>query len=124
MGALGITVTSTVLGTSPVGREAGGSAVCVHLDEVERAVETAWELRHVDVEGELLVRKVEHLILGVARVHEVHTGTDVRGVRAVRHELQREGVATCGDTVRACVAGGQHMHTRVGRQRGRSSSPA
>ena len=101
MGALGITVTSTVLGTSPVGREAGGSAVCVHLDEVERAVETAWELRHVDVEGELLVLELEQLVRAIVVIEEVNTGTDVRGVRAVSHEFQRELVAARGDTVSA-----------------------
>ncbi len=72
MRALGIAVAGTVLGTGLVAREAAEPAVGVHLDEVQRAVEAAGELRHVDVERELLVLQLEHLVLGVRRVHEVH----------------------------------------------------
>ena len=101
MWALGITVTSSVLGTSLVVGEAGLATVGVHLDEVERAVETAGELGHVDVEGELLVEEVEHLVPRVGGVHEVDTRADVLRVRAVGHEPERKLVAACGDTVSA-----------------------
>ena len=100
--ALGVAVTGTVLGSSLVVREAGDTAVGVHLDEVESTVQTTGELRHVDVEGELLVLEVENLVLLVARVHEVDTGTNVGRVWAVGDELQGELVAAGGDAVGTC----------------------
>ena len=99
--ALSVAVTSSVLGSSLVVGEAGLATVGVHLDEVESAVQAAGELRHVDVESELLVLEVEHLVLGVGRVQEVHTRADVGRVRAVGHELERKRVAARGDTVGA-----------------------
>ena len=97
--ALSVAVASSVLRTSLVRREAAGATVLVHLDEVERAVETTWERRHVDVEGELLVLELEQLVRAIVLIEEVNTGTDVRGVRAVSHEFQRELVAARRDTV-------------------------
>ena len=101
MRALGVAVASTVLGTGRVGREAGLATVSVHLDEVERAVETAREVGHVNVESELLVLQVEHLVRGVVLGEEVDTGTDVLGVRALLDELEVELVAARRDTVGA-----------------------
>ena len=92
MRALGVAVARAELGTSLVAGEAAHPAVSVHLDEVERAVEAAGELGHVDVESELLVLELEHLVLGIGRVHEVHARADVRRVRAVGDELERERV--------------------------------
>ena len=99
--ALGVAVAGTVLGAGDVAWEAGLATVSVHLDEVEGAVETTGEVRHVDVEGELLVLQVEHLVGGVILGHEVDTRTDVLGVRTLRHELERERVPAGGDTVSA-----------------------
>lgn len=96
--ALRVAVAGTVLGTSLVGREARQAAVLVHLRQVERAVEAARQVRHVDVEGELLVQQLEHLVVRVVR-HQVHTRADVRA----RHELERERVAGGRDAVRARV---------------------
>lgn len=100
--ALGVAVTGSVLCAGLVSGEAGGAAVGVHLDEVERAVEAARELRHVDVERELLVLEVELLVLRVGRVEEVHARADVGRVLAVRHELEAERVSAGGDTVGTC----------------------
>lgn len=78
--ALSITVTGTILGTSLVARVLGKTTISVHLNEVQSTVETAVKLGNVDVEGELLVEEVEHLVLGVGGVHEVDTATNVLGV--------------------------------------------
>ncbi len=97
--ALGVAIASPVLGTSLVRREPAGATVLVHLDEVERTVETAGEARHVDVEGELLVLQVECLVGAVILGEEVDTRTNVRRVRALGHELETEGIAARRDTV-------------------------
>lgn len=55
MGALGVTVSSSVCGTSLVASVCGHSAVKVHLGEVESTVESAGEVGHVNIEGELVV---------------------------------------------------------------------
>lgn len=98
--ALSVAVASSVLGTSLVVREFGHATVLVHSGQVERAVETAGEIRHVDVEGELLVEELQHLVVCVIG-HEVDARADV----GTRHELKREGAAGGRDTVGARVVG-------------------
>lgn len=99
--ALRVAVTSTVLGTSLVGGVGRHTTVGSHLGEVDGTVETAGQLGDVDVEGELLVHQVEHLVLGVGGVHEIDTRADV----GTSLEGEGEGVAAGGDTVSACVVG-------------------
>ena len=101
MRALGVAVTSSVLRTSLVGGEARHATVLVHLHEVEGTVQAARKRRHVDVEGELLVLEVEHLVGGVVVGEEVHAGTDIRSGRSLGHKLHRERVPAGGDTVGA-----------------------
>ena len=45
-----------------VGGVLGCSAIGVHFDEIESAVETALQHRHVHVEGELFVHQVKHAV--------------------------------------------------------------
>ena len=102
--ALRVAVASAVLGTSLVRREARQAAVLVHLRQVERAVETARQVRHVHVERELLILKMKHLVLRLAaRRHEVHARADVLAIRVVGDEFQGDGVAARADPVRAAV---------------------
>ena len=65
MGTLRVAVTSTVLGTSFVGGELGNTTVGVHLDQVNCTVESTRKLGHVNVERELLVLQLEHLVFGI-----------------------------------------------------------
>lgn len=98
MWALRVTVTSSILGTSLVIGELGHTTICVHRDEVKSTVETTREVRHVNIECELLVLQLEHLVLGRAR-HEVDTRTNVGAC----HELEGERITTGSDTVSARV---------------------
>ena len=98
MRALSIAVTSSVLGTSLVGRVFRHTTISVHLNEVHSTVQTTGQLGHVNVEGELLVEKVEHLVPLVG-VHEVDTRANVLAVRVAGDELQSESIAAGGDTV-------------------------
>ena len=93
-GALGVAVTRSVLGTSLVGGEARHATIGVHGGEVESTVETAGELGHVDIEGELLVKELEHLV-GAVVLHQEKTGTDV----GAGLEAQRQRVAVSLNTV-------------------------
>ena len=99
--ALRVAVSSSVLGTSLVSWELGQATVGVHLGEVESTVQTARKVGNIDVEGELLVEKLEHLVGRVA-CHEVDTRTDVLLGRS-GHELEGEGVTAGRDTVGACI---------------------
>lgn len=102
-GTLGITVSSSVFGASLVGRESGHTTVSVHLYKVEGAVETARQLRDINVEGEFLIVAVEHLIVRLtARSHQVNTGADVL-LLAIRDELESKGVTGGGDTISCSV---------------------
>jgi len=98
---LRIAVTSSVFGTSLVGGESGHTTVSVHLREVNGAVETAREVRNVDIESEFLVEELEHLVRSVAG-HQVHTGTDVL-LRTAGDEFESDSVSAGGDTVCAGV---------------------
>lgn len=70
--ALGITVTRSILGTDLVVWELGFSSILVHLDEVESSIDTTWKLRDVNGEGELLVLKLEQLVV-LLILHHVHS---------------------------------------------------
>ena len=102
MGALSVAVASSVFGTGLVSRETGETTICVHLGEVESTVETAREVGDIDVESEFLVLELEHLVGGVGG-HEVDTRSDVLAVGVGRDELERQGIATGGDTVGGSV---------------------
>ena len=86
--ALSVAVASSVLGTSLVAGIFRQTTIGVHLDEVQSTVETARQVRHVDVEGELLVFQLEHRVRGVI-VHQVDTGADVC-VRASGYKVETE----------------------------------
>ena len=96
--ALGVAVTSSVLGTGLVVGERGLATILSHLDEVESTVDTAGKVGHVDIEREFLVQKLEHLVVLVIR-REVDTGANV----GAGDEFEGEGIAAGGDTVGAGV---------------------
>ena len=102
LGALRVTVASSILGTSLVRREARHTTVGVHLREVDGTVETTGEVRHVDIEGELHVLHVERRVLRVA-VHQVDARPDVGRARGIRDEVELERAAGRCDTVGALV---------------------
>lgn len=58
--ALGIAITSTILGTSSV--TATDVSILVHLNEIKSTIETAWKVSNISCEGELLVQKFELLV--------------------------------------------------------------
>jgi len=100
-GALGVAVTSSILGTSLVGGESGETTISVHLGEVEGAIETARKVGNVDIESEFLVEELEHLV-GSFAGHHVNTRTDVL-LGAVCDEFEGKSVTAGGDTVSAGV---------------------
>ena len=67
------------------------------MDEVEGTVETAGKLGHIDGESELLVEKLEHLVLALGG-EQVGARADVL-LRGLGHELKRKRVARGGDAV-------------------------
>jgi hypothetical protein len=102
VGALGVAVTSSVLGTGLVVGELGHASVGIHLGEVDGTIETARKLGDIDIESELLGLHVELLVHGrAAWCHEVDTRTDV----ATSLELEGKSVAGGGDTVSTAVVG-------------------
>lgn len=102
VGALGIAVSGTVLGTSLVVGVFRFTTISSHLDKVHGTIETAGELGDVDVEGELLVIGLEHLVSNIGGVHQIDTGADVRA-GALGDELVGERVTAGGDTVHTGV---------------------
>lgn len=69
---MGIAVSGPVGSTGLVGGERGHASIFLHLGEIESTVETAREVGHIDVEGELGVEKLQHLVFGgAASRHEV-----------------------------------------------------
>ena len=60
--ALGITVSSSVLGTSLIPGPSRQSSICIHLCEVESAIKTAGKVGHIHVECEFLVEKLQDLV--------------------------------------------------------------
>lgn len=103
-GTLGVTVSSTVLGTSRVARVRGNTTVFLHSDEVQSRVETTLNGGQVDIEGELVAEEVEHLVLVLA-IHEVEPRADVLAVLVLGDKAESEGVAACAGAVRLLVVG-------------------
>jgi hypothetical protein len=101
-GALRVTVSGTVLGTSSVGGLRADTTVLGHGDEVQSGVETALDGGQIHVEGELVADEVEGLVAGLV-LEEVHTGTDVGAVLVLGHELEVKSVTAGGGTVGALV---------------------
>lgn len=101
---VGRKVLTSVPGTGPVEGVLGRTTIGVHGNKVEGTVETAGQVGNVNIEGELIVEQVEHLVavLG-ARLHEIDTATDVSAVGVVGDELQVQRAAAGGNTVRARV---------------------
>lgn len=104
VGTLRITVSGSVLGTSLVVGVLGLATIGVHLDKVQGTVKTTGKLGDVDVECELLVLGLEHLVSDIGGVHQIDTGADVLA-GALGDELVSERVAAGGDTVDAAVVG-------------------
>lgn len=100
--ALGVAVARAVLGASCVVADTH-VAVLGHLSKVQSAVQAAREVGDVDIERELLILEVEHLVRVVGG-HQVRAGADVGRVRSVGDELERERIAAGGDTCKMSVA--------------------
>jgi len=98
---LRVAVAGTIFGTSLVGGELGHTTIGVHLGEVEGTVKTAREVGDVDVESELLVQELEHLVVSLVG-HEVDTRADVL-LGGLSDEFEGECVTAGGDTVCARV---------------------
>lgn len=127
-GALGITVSGSILGSSSVAAaRLGDTSIGVHLDEVERSIESTGELGDwssqvlvdktggclaltplraltINVESKFPVLELEHLVLGVRRVEQIETGADVLLVR-IGYEAEGEVGAGRGHSICAFVVG-------------------
>lgn len=104
--ALGITISGSVLRSSLVRSVLGHATVGIHGGEVDSSVESTWQVRHIDVEGELLALQAEHLVFGVIG-HEVDSASDVL-LCARGHEFEGQGVTSAVDTVGAGVVSSLH----------------
>ena len=67
VGALSITVSGTIFGTSHVVASTIAT-VLIHLHKVTGSIHSALQFRHVEFHGELSVLEIEHLVL-VGAVH-------------------------------------------------------
>ena len=91
------------------------ASISGHLGEVQSTIQTTGKARHIDVECDLLVLKVERLVM-VRVIQEVDTRTDVCRVWTVGDETKGERIAGCGDTV--CSAVVSTVDGTVGRASG------
>jgi len=97
-----LTVSSTILGTCFVAREPGKTTILIHLNEVHGAIQTTGQFRSVNIEGELLVKELEHLVLRI-RCHEVQPRANVLAVLSTCHKLQRQCISRGSDTICARI---------------------
>lgn len=104
--ALSIAVTSSMTSTSLVELLRLLSTISLHLREVEGAVHAARKLGEIDVEGEFIAGKLEHLVLVCVFLEEVYTGRDRVSILVELEEL--ELVALGVDAVLAVIRDGLH----------------
>lgn len=103
--ALRVAVTRSVFGTGLVAAVLAHTTIGIHLGEIKSTVETTRKVGNINVEGELLVEEVEHLVVrGASWSHEVDTRSNVL-VRSSRNKVEPERVTRGGDTVCTSVVG-------------------
>lgn len=95
--ARSVAVSRPVPGTRLVPLEPGHPTVRVHGDEVERAVDPAVDVRHVDVERNLVAQRRECLVLLPGIVHQVHPRALVPPEGRLGPELLLDGVSARRD---------------------------
>ena len=98
VGALSVTVTSTVLGSGLVARVLGHATISIECSEVEGTVEAARQVAHIHVKGELSVLEFE-LLVSVLAIHEVSTSSNVGTILRLSDVVKAELVAFGGDTI-------------------------
>lgn len=114
VGALGIAVASTVSGASLVIGKTCAATIRVHLYKVQSAVEAAWKLADIDIEGEFGVLQTEHLVR-VVILQEVNSRANIRPVLALSYESKVQLVARGGHPIRVSIFARRSLqHTVVG----------
>merc|ERR1712048_596315 len=88
MRALSITVACAVASTCLLMMEAVLATILVHGNKVQRTVQTARQFTGVNIESELTVLQLEHLVRVLVTVQQVHTRTDIGGIRTLRDKSQ------------------------------------
>merc|ERR1719244_2332275 len=83
MRALGITVACTIGSSGLVPWVFTHTTILLHFNKVEGTVQATGQIRYINIEGELPVEKLEHLILLATRFHQVHSATHVVRVLAM-----------------------------------------
>mmetsp|Transcript_38036 Transcript_38036/g.93028 ORF Transcript_38036/g.93028 Transcript_38036/m.93028 type:complete len:203 (+) Transcript_38036:1002-1610(+) len=98
MRALGVTISRPVLRPSLVPVILALPAVRIHLHKIQSAIQTTWQLRHVNIECELLVLQLEQLV-GLLSIHQIRPAANVARVLTLRHKPQLQLVPVAGDAI-------------------------
>ena len=106
MGALSITISCAVLGSSIV-RTAWCCrfclpAICIHLDKVHCTIEATRHEEHVGGHGEFPVLQLEHLVL-VGSIQHIDAGSKVGAVRVFCDKVQLDAVINLLNPIRRLV---------------------
>jgi len=102
-GALRVTITSSIFGTSLVGGELARTSISIHGHKVESTVHTTGKLGDIHIKCELLTEQFEHLVVGLVG-HQVETGADVL-LLTLGDKAEMKRVATGGDAIGRLVLG-------------------
>lgn len=102
MGTLRIAVTSSVFRAGLVTGMLRLATIRVHLNKIQRSVQSTREFRHINIERKLLVLGLKHLIPGIGRIHQVNSRTDILP-RALRDKLMCQCIPAGRNTVRAAI---------------------
>src|SRR5687768_16084439 len=73
---LGITIASSILGTSLVQRSGRFSSIGFHFAQVKSTIHSTGKLADVDVESQFTTGELEHLVALLALLEEVYTWRD------------------------------------------------
>jgi len=95
--ALGIAISSSIVGSSVVSRELRKSTISWHLGEVKSSIETTWQLGNINIKGEFSVDKLEHLVL--VSTHEVVSRSNILAILCHGDESEFQGISISKDTI-------------------------
>lgn len=102
--ALTIAVARAKLRTRLVHREPFHSTIFIHGHKVQRAIQTASQLRDIHIKRKLIAQQRKHLIPALI-FHQVQPATHVLAIRALLHEFHAQSIPGGGHAVCAGIVG-------------------
>jgi hypothetical protein len=69
-----------------VGGMTGHASILLHLHKVQRSIESTGKIGDINIERELLVEQLEHIVVGLRAIQQHRSGSDVLRVGPLKKQ--------------------------------------